>query len=119
MWSKLREEATSLASRERILSKILTELILERESLSDALSWRSEFLVATCCKILSSVCLSPVELLVNKDLSGRVCSVISSSFQALLRINAQLRLVLISVPDMGYFGGSFHLWEIIVHANLE
>ena len=40
MWSKLREEATSLASRERILSKILTELILERESLSDALSWR-------------------------------------------------------------------------------
>ena len=96
-----------------------TKVIQVRKGARKEHALRSEFLVATCCKIPSSVCLSPVELLVTKDLSGRVCSVISSSFQALLRINAQLRLVLISVPDMGYFGGSFHLWEIIVHANLE
>ena len=32
-WNKLREEASVIASKERILSKILTEYVLERESL--------------------------------------------------------------------------------------
>ena len=40
LWTILQHEATKLASGERILSKILTELILDRESLPDALSWR-------------------------------------------------------------------------------
>ena len=39
-WNKLREEASIIASKERILSKILTEYVLERESFEDALSWR-------------------------------------------------------------------------------
>jgi serine O-acetyltransferase len=39
-WNKLREEASVIASKERILSKILTEYVLERESFEDALSWR-------------------------------------------------------------------------------
>ena len=33
-------EAKSVASKERILSKVLTEFILERKSLPDALGWR-------------------------------------------------------------------------------
>ena len=40
VWKSLLEEARSVASRERILSKILTEYVLERDSLADALSWR-------------------------------------------------------------------------------
>ena len=40
IWNKLREEASVIASKERILSKILTEYVLERESFEDALSWR-------------------------------------------------------------------------------
>ena len=40
IWNKLREEASIIASKERILSKILTEYVLERESFEDALSWR-------------------------------------------------------------------------------
>lgn len=40
VWQSLRNEATSVASRERILAKVLTEYVLERNSLEDALSWR-------------------------------------------------------------------------------
>ena len=40
VWKSLLEEARSVASRERILSKVLTEYVLERDSLADALSWR-------------------------------------------------------------------------------
>ena len=40
IWNKLREEAEIVATKERILSKILTEYVLERSSLADALSWR-------------------------------------------------------------------------------
>ena len=40
VWKSLLEEARSVASRERILSKVLTEYVLERDSLGDALSWR-------------------------------------------------------------------------------
>ena len=40
VWNSLLEEARSVASRERILSKVLTEYVLERDSLADALSWR-------------------------------------------------------------------------------
>ena len=36
-WNKLREEASIIASKERILSKILTEYVLEKESFEDAL----------------------------------------------------------------------------------
>lgn len=39
-WNILREEAAKVAAKERILSKILTEYVLERKSLEDALSWR-------------------------------------------------------------------------------
>lgn len=39
-WSVLKEEAAAVASKERILSKILTEYVLERSSFADALSWR-------------------------------------------------------------------------------
>jgi len=40
VWQSLRDEATAVASRERILAKVLTEYVLERSSLEDALSWR-------------------------------------------------------------------------------
>ena len=40
VWQSLREEATLVASCERILAKVLTEYVLERKSLEDALSWR-------------------------------------------------------------------------------
>ena len=40
VWKALFEEAQSVASKERILSKVLIEYVLERESLGDALSWR-------------------------------------------------------------------------------
>ena len=40
VWETLVKEAEEIASKERILSKVLTEFILERENLSDALSWR-------------------------------------------------------------------------------
>ena len=40
VWQSLRDEATTVASRERILAKVLTEYVLERSSLKDALSWR-------------------------------------------------------------------------------
>lgn len=40
VWKSLLEEARSVASKERILSKVLTEYVLERQSLGDALSWR-------------------------------------------------------------------------------
>ena len=40
VWQSLRNEATAVASRERILAKVLTEYVLERSSLEDALSWR-------------------------------------------------------------------------------
>lgn len=40
VWKSLLEEARSVASKERILSKVLTEYVLERDSLADALSWR-------------------------------------------------------------------------------
>ena len=40
VWETLVDEAREIASKERILSKVLTEFILERESLSDALGWR-------------------------------------------------------------------------------
>ena len=40
VWQSLRDEATAVASRERILAKVLTEYVLERISLEDALSWR-------------------------------------------------------------------------------
>ena len=40
IWNKLREEAENVATKERILSKIITEYVLERSSLADALSWR-------------------------------------------------------------------------------
>lgn len=39
-WSVLQEEAAEVASKERILSKIITEYVLERSSFADALSWR-------------------------------------------------------------------------------
>jgi serine O-acetyltransferase len=40
VWESLRHEAMMVASRERILAKVLTEFVLERASLEDALSWR-------------------------------------------------------------------------------
>ena len=40
IWNTLRVEAETVASKERILSKILTEYVLERNSFADALSWR-------------------------------------------------------------------------------
>ena len=40
VWQSLRDEASAVASRERILAKVLTEYVLERTSLEDALSWR-------------------------------------------------------------------------------
>ena len=39
-WHIIRDEAIEIASKERILSKILTEYVFERESFEDALSWR-------------------------------------------------------------------------------
>ena len=39
-WEQLCKEAAGIASTERILSKILTEFVLERHSFADALSWR-------------------------------------------------------------------------------
>jgi serine O-acetyltransferase len=40
IWDQLVSEARVVASSERILSKVLTEFILERDSLPDALGWR-------------------------------------------------------------------------------
>ena len=40
VWGTLVREAKEIASKERILSKVLTEFILERENLCDALGWR-------------------------------------------------------------------------------
>ena len=40
VWQSLRDEASAVASRERIMAKVLTEYVLERTSLEDALSWR-------------------------------------------------------------------------------
>ena len=40
VWQSLRSEAETVASRERILAKVLMEFVLERSSLEDALSWR-------------------------------------------------------------------------------
>lgn len=40
IWDILISEAMEVASKERILSKVLTEFILERESLAEALGWR-------------------------------------------------------------------------------
>jgi len=40
IWDILISEAMQVASKERILSKVLTEFVLERESLADALGWR-------------------------------------------------------------------------------
>ncbi len=40
VWQSLRGEASAVASRERILAKVLTEYVLERTSLEEALSWR-------------------------------------------------------------------------------
>ena len=40
IWNKLRTEAECIAAKERILSKILTEYVLERNCFADALSWR-------------------------------------------------------------------------------
>ena len=39
-WEIIREEAIAIASKERILSKILSEYVIERKSFEDALSWR-------------------------------------------------------------------------------
>ena len=40
VWKSLFGEARLVAEKERILSKVLTEFVLERNSLGDALSWR-------------------------------------------------------------------------------
>ena len=40
VWEILVNEAKVVASKERILSKVLTEFILERENLAEALGWR-------------------------------------------------------------------------------
>jgi serine O-acetyltransferase len=40
VWDTLVKEAKKVAAQERILSKVLTEFIFERENLSDALGWR-------------------------------------------------------------------------------
>ena len=40
VWETLVKEAKEVASKERILSKVLTEFILERDNLCDALGWR-------------------------------------------------------------------------------
>ena len=40
IWDQLVSEARVVASSERILSKVLTEFILERDSLPYALGWR-------------------------------------------------------------------------------
>ena len=40
IWNTLKQEAETVASKERILSKIVTEYVLERNSFADALSWR-------------------------------------------------------------------------------
>ena len=40
VWQNLIGEAQEVAAKEKILSRVLTEFILERESLSDALGWR-------------------------------------------------------------------------------
>lgn len=40
VWDLLLDKAREVASKERILSKVLTEFVLDRTSLSDALGWR-------------------------------------------------------------------------------
>ena len=40
VWIDLRQEAERVATKERILSKVLAEFVLERDSLPDALGWR-------------------------------------------------------------------------------
>ena len=40
VWMGLRQEAERVATKERILSKVLAEFVLERDSLPDALGWR-------------------------------------------------------------------------------
>ena len=40
VWLVLRQEAEGVAAKERILSKVLSEFVLERDSLPDALGWR-------------------------------------------------------------------------------
>ena len=40
VWRELCDEAKVIAAKERILSKVLTECVLERDSFADALSWR-------------------------------------------------------------------------------
>ena len=40
VWQNLIGEAKEVAAKEKILSRVLTEFILERENLSDALGWR-------------------------------------------------------------------------------
>ena len=40
VWNTLRQEAEAVAAKERILSKVLTEFVLERDSFADALGWR-------------------------------------------------------------------------------
>jgi serine O-acetyltransferase len=40
VWMALRQEAERVATKERILSKVLTEFVLDRDSLPDALGWR-------------------------------------------------------------------------------
>lgn len=40
IWPSLRAEAEKVASTEKILAKVLSEYVLERSSLADALSWR-------------------------------------------------------------------------------
>ena len=40
VWLVLRQEAERVAAKERILSKVLSEFVLERDSLPDALGWR-------------------------------------------------------------------------------
>ena len=40
VWMALRQEAERVATKERILSKVLAEFVLDRDSLPDALGWR-------------------------------------------------------------------------------
>ena len=40
VWMALRQEAERVARKERILSKVLTEFVLDRDALADALGWR-------------------------------------------------------------------------------
>ncbi len=80
IWLQLREEAAEVASREIVLSKILKEFILERDSLVDALSWRLSTRLAK-------------SLVPENDLRNLFKESFLSSDEVIASINADLRAV--------------------------